>query len=553
MVAARSGRRRRLSHVAVAMVAATALAVAVGPSATSAAPPEPSFSGPVNYPAGVTPQAVVVGDLNGDGYLDLAVANAESDSVSLLLGGGNGTFKPPASLSVGLGTEPRALAVGDLNGDRYPDLVAVGSVFEFNNVAVLLGGAGGAFTGPTYFDSGEAPVSVAVGDFNRDGNNDLAVVNANFVTVSVLLGVGDGTFSEPTDFDSGSGPFAVVVEDFNGDGNPDLAIANGGVDTVSVLLGTGDGSFSAPTGFPAGIEPRALALGDFNGDGDPDLAVANDTGSSTSSNTVSVLLGGPGGSFTGPTMYPAGLTPLGVAVGDFNGDFNADLAVANANSNDVSVLIGLRDGSFAAPTNYPAGAFPKAVAAGDFNGDGASDLALANEDSANVSVLLAEVAPSSSGDFYRTARATALRVAAPGVLGNDADPNGDPLTAALDAAPLHGTVVLDADGSFSYDPDPAFAGTDTFTYRASDDNIGGVSDVATVTITVDDTGQPPPTTTATTIPPTRATTSGGGGRGTLPATGGEAPTLVLLALLLLAGGSVAVAMAARRRPSTDDR
>ncbi len=202
-------------------------------------------------------------------------------------------------------------------------------------------------------------------------------------------------------------------------------------------------------------------------------------------------------------MYPAGLTPLGVAVGDFNGDFNADLAVANANSNDVSVLIGGHDGSFAAPTNYPAGAFPKAVAAGDFNGDGASDLALANEDSANVSVLLAEVAPSSSGDFYRTARATALRVAAPGVLGNDADPNGDPLTAALVAAPGNGVVVLNADGSFTYDPDPAFAGTDAFTYQASDNNIGGVSDVATVTITVDATVEPPAT------PTTGTTTSGG--------------------------------------------
>ena len=258
-------------------------------------------------PAGVTPQSVVVGDFNGDGYTDLAVANADSNSVSLLLGGGDGSFKQPANLPVG--TEPRALAAGDFNGDRFPDLVAVGSVFEFNNVAVLLGGAGGAFTGPTYFDAGEAPVSVAVGDFNRDGNQDLAVVNANFVTVSVLLGVGDGTFSAPTDFATGPAPFAVAVDD-------------------------------------------------FNGDDDPDVAVANDTGSTRpASNTVSVLLGGAGGSFTGPTTYPAGLTPLGVAVGDFNGDFSADLAVANANSNDVSVLIG--GPALAASTNYPPAPSPE--------------------------------------------------------------------------------------------------------------------------------------------------------------------------------------------------
>ena len=308
-------------------------------------------------------------------------------------------------------------------------------------------------------------------------------------------------------------------------------------------------------------------MGDFNGDGDPDLAVANDTGSSTSSNTVSVLLGGAGGSFTGPTIYPAGLTPLGVAVGDFNGDGDADLAVANANSNDVSVLVGAGDGSFTAPTNFPAAAFPKSVAVGDFNGDGASDLALANEDSANVSVLLSNVAPSAVDDSYSTARARALSVAAPGVLGNDADPDGDPVTVSLVTAPRFGTVVLNADGSFTYDPDPAFAGTDAFTYQASDGNIGGVSDVATVTIAVDAVVETPPTTTAPTTPTTTTTTTtsttsttrarggamSGGRRGTLPATGGDVLGVMVVALLLVAGGSVVVAMASRRRPSTDDR
>jgi LPXTG-motif cell wall-anchored protein len=138
------------------------------------------------------------------------------------------------------------------------------------------------------------------------------------------------------------------------------------------------------------------------------------------------------------------------------------------------------------------------------------------------------------------------------VLGNDADPNGDPVTVALVTAPPNGTVVLNADGSFTYDPDPAFVGTDTFTYQASDDNIDGVSDVATVTITVDATGEPPTTPTSTSTTTSGGGAVGGAGRGTLPATGSEAIGLVLVALLLVAGGSMAVAIASRRRPSTDD-
>ena len=135
-----------------------------------------------------------------------------------------------------------------------------------------------------------------------------------------------------------------------------------------------------------------------------------------------------------------------------------------------------------------------------------------------MSVLLAEVAPYSSGDFYRRQG----RVAAPGVSGNDADPNGDPVTAALVTAPPNGTAVLNADGSFTYDPEPAFAGTDSFTYQASDDNIGGVSDVATVTITVDESGRslPPRRQTSTSAPTSGGGAAGGGGRGMLPATGG---------------------------------
>ena len=186
-------------------------------------------------------------------------------------------------------------------------------------------------------------------------------------------------FGPPTSFPAGAGPThrSVAVGDFNGDGDPDLAIANFNSNDVSVLLGGPGGSFGPPTSFPAGVEPGSVAVGDFNGDGDPDLATTNHNPNDVSDdpNDVSVLLGGPGGSFGPPSNFAAGDTPGFVAVGDFDGDGDPDLAVANINSNDVSVLLGGPGGSFGPPANFAAGG-PTGVAVADFNGDGDPDLAV---------------------------------------------------------------------------------------------------------------------------------------------------------------------------------
>src|SRR3989442_46408 len=157
---------------------------------------------------------------------------------------------------------------------------------------------------------------------------------------------------------------AIAVGDFNGDSDPDLATANFDVtnasETVSILLGAAGGSFTEPTDFGAGTGSRSVAVGDFNADSDPDLAVVNE-----SSLNVSILLGAAGGSFTGPTNFGAGDAPISLAVGDFNGDSDPDVAVANhetsASSVGVSVLLGAAGWSFAAPTHFPAGRLPPSV------------------------------------------------------------------------------------------------------------------------------------------------------------------------------------------------
>ena len=352
-----------------------------------------SFGAPMIFPAGQFPGSVAVGDLNGDGKLDLVVSNAFDTVVSVVLGKGDGSFEAPAAFPVG--AEPVSVALADFNGDGKLDLaVTVVDINNVGSVAVLLGTGTGAFGPATNFPpAGKNPQAIAVGDFNRDGKPDLAVVNFGSDNVSILL----NTTPPPVFFGAqpnvpvGIGPVSLAVGDFNGDGLLDLAAAtigvNGRGNTISVLLGTGGGGFGAPTAFTAGPTPFAVAVGDFNRDGNLDLVVAN-VGPNLDAQTVSILLGTGTGTFGAPTDFTVGTGPISVAVGDFNGDGVPDLATANFGSNNVSILLGTGTGGFGPATNFPVGTGPVAIAIGDFNGDGNLDLAVANQNSSNVSILL---------------------------------------------------------------------------------------------------------------------------------------------------------------------
>ena len=307
---------------------------------------------------------------------------------------GQVSFGPAASFAAG--DAPASVAVGDFNGDSDPDLAVAN--FSSGNVSVLLGGADGSFGAATNFAAGATAESVAVGDFNGDNDPDLAVAGGSG-NVSVLLGGAGGSFGAATNFAAGASPYSVAVGDFNGDSDPDLAVANTGSGQppelpgeapdngyVMVLLGGAGGSFGAATRFDAGVSPWSVAVGDFNGDKDPDLAVANGL-----SGDVSVLLGrAGGGSFGAATNFAAGASPRSVAVGDFNGDKDPDLAVARRFAGSVSVLLGKAGGGdFNAATQFAAGSLPNSVAVGDFDGDSDADLAVATESVVGkVSLLL---------------------------------------------------------------------------------------------------------------------------------------------------------------------
>jgi chitobiase/beta-hexosaminidase-like protein/VCBS repeat protein len=352
-----------------------------------------NFPAALTIRVGHNPEGLATADFNGDGRRDLAVSNAGSDSVSVLLGNGNGTFQQPVTFAAG--QVPVFLAVGDFNRDGRQDLVVANygsntyySAVVASTVSVLLGNGDGTFQGQRTFAAGSGPHGIAVGDFNRDGIQDLAVADLGpypqrATTVAVLIGQGDGTFRAPQTFQAGHALTGVAIGDFNRDGLQDLTLSSCDDATVSVLLGNGNGTFQPVRSYGAGSSPKSVAVGDFNADQKPDLVVSDHF-----SDTVSVLLGNGDGTFMGRQWVDVGRNPAWVSVGDLNGDGVQDLAVANWFATTVSVLPGKGDGTFLAGQDFGASAAPEKAILADFNGDGQLDIAVANYFAATVSVLI---------------------------------------------------------------------------------------------------------------------------------------------------------------------
>jgi uncharacterized protein (TIGR03437 family) len=536
----------------------------------------------VAFPVGSDPKFIAVADFNGDGFQDLAVSDSGGSSITILLGNGLGGFTAATGSPFAVGTSPQGVAVGDFNGDGNSDL-AVANLGS-NTVTVLLGNGMGGFTAATGspFAAGASPFGIATADLNGDGHLDLAIADFGG-TVTVLLGNGSGGFTA----DSGS-PFAagneaesVVIADFNGDGYPDLATVNL-VGSVTVLLGNGTGGFAAASGSPFAAEtPESLAVGDFNGDGRPDLAIANDIDEGTvtvllnaapvltanprsltfyasagqpasasipvgvsatqpgstyivsanqswlqfspssnltnapttvtltaesaallagtysgtvhfsapnffeSTTAVTLNVATPSGTLTPDSGSPfaAGSSPIFAAIADFNRDGHQDLAITNEESNNVTVLLGNGLGGFTAASGSPfaVGVDPAFVAVGDFNGDGRPDLAVSNQADGTVSVLLGN----GSGGFT-TAPGSPITVGEAPVSLAVGDFNGDghPDLAIANEESSTVTVLLgNGFGEFFAAPDSPFTvGADPRWLAIADFNGDGHPDLATANV-----------------------------------------------------------------------
>jgi hypothetical protein len=379
----------------------------------------PLFLAPVYYASGGgAPGPVVIADVNGDGKPDLVVADdcgpnacLTDGEVGVLLGNGDGTFKPVVTYgSGGNAFYGSRVAVADINGDGKADIVVSNSCTVSNctegTIGVLFGNGDGTFQPVviSYFDGGVG--SFAIADVNRDGKPDLLVTipSGGF---AVLLGNGDGTFQSAGTYSSGGqGPTCISVNDVNGDGKLDVVVGNVGIPydspvTIGVLLGNGDGTFQPVVSYDGGggQSDIGIAVADVNGDTKPDIIVAEDIlhGGFLGPGLVAVLLGNGDGTFESAVTYDSGGRGVGgVAVADANGDGKPDVIVANGCMSQgqicgeiqdgvVGVLLGNGDGTLQAAMTYDSGepgqlppsGVSSSLAVADLNGDGRPDLVVA--------------------------------------------------------------------------------------------------------------------------------------------------------------------------------
>ena len=339
-------------------------------------------------PTGSFPAAIATGDFNGDGHPDVVTADYGSGDVSVLLNHGDGTFAAAVDYPVGNG--PLSVVVADVNGDGIPDLVVANSGVnaldpangDVDSVSILLGRGDGTFAPKASYPVGTGPESVVVADFNGDGHPDIATANLFADSVSVLLNAGDGTFTARTDYAAGVNPMSLAAGDFNRDSVPDLVVADSGSDSVSLLLNVGDGTFKPRVDFVVGTFPREVLAADINGDGVSEIITSN-----LEDATLSILRSGPRGGLTTAANLPIGVNPLDVQAADVNADGRVDLLAVNA-TGILSIRTRQATGYLADRFFIPTGAGPQALAVADFNGDGKPDVVTADFTDNTVGLLL---------------------------------------------------------------------------------------------------------------------------------------------------------------------
>jgi hypothetical protein len=287
---------------------------------------------------------VAIGDVNSDGNADMALTHHDSFGVEILLGAGDGRFSaaPGSPFAAYQGTKPHnhGLALNDLNSDGKLDITT--SNQDDNSVSVLLGDGRGSFkpADGSPFAVGRAPYPHAVGDVNKDGKPDIVAPNVGSNNVTVLLGDGGGGFRAAggSPYTVSPRPYYVAMGDISGDGNLDLIMTHDDINLITTLLGDGRGGFApAPAStFDLGSRGYEIIAANVTGDARPEVVIGTEA-----SDSVAVLLGNERGGYTpaAGSPYKAGRSQR-IAVGDVNNDGKADIITANHESGDITVLLG---------------------------------------------------------------------------------------------------------------------------------------------------------------------------------------------------------------------
>lgn len=358
----------------LAGLASSALAFAAPPAGAVA---QPSYER-VDVVVGGPTNAIRAHDLNGDGRLDLVVSGGQS--VLVLAGRGDGSFE--VSWSGAAGENPVDLAIADLDEDGLADLAVANH--ETDYVTLLFGIAGGGFERRDHsrFRVGVSPHphAVALLDIDSDGHPDLLVDDRSPESIRLFRGLGDGAFAGAEMIAVGGDPYrGMSLADLTGDGLADLITPN--PDHVAVLVAEADGGFRPRASLAAPFGPFSVAAGDFNGDGRRDIAAASGEGAGS----LAVWHGRGDGSFSVAELYEIARGPTKSAAADLTGDGRAEVLVASYAGGEVAVLIG---GNAPVLHRIEVGGSPYGVATGDFDADGRVDFAVANDESDHVSVFL---------------------------------------------------------------------------------------------------------------------------------------------------------------------
>jgi gliding motility-associated-like protein len=373
-----------------------------------------AFALPTDFSVGYLPAGIAIGDIDGDGKPDLAIANGGSNTISIFRNistYGNisaGSFAAKVDLTSGGGT--RDLVIGDVDGDGKPDLVVINdgsnTMSVFRNTCTSGSITIASFAARVDFITGTNPQGVAIGDIDGDGKPDLAVADYASNNVSVFRNTSTsgsitaGSFAAKVDFTTGMEPRGIAIGDFDGDGKPDLCVTNYTSNSVSIFRNTSTSgtidasSFAAKVDFTTGAGPTGIAISDLDGDSKLDLAVTNNTITSVSvfRNTSTSGFIGPG-SFATKVDFATGSYPNFLSICDIDGDRKPDIAIPNYGDNSVSVFRNTSSSgtigasSFATRVDFNTGTGSFGTALGDIDGDGKPDLCVTNNGSSSISLL----------------------------------------------------------------------------------------------------------------------------------------------------------------------
>ena len=364
----------------MALLVSAVLSVTLPASTRAAAEVESGYRN-ASFSAGANPSAAKIGDLDGDGRNDIAVVNLQG-SLQLFFNNGAGSFERvslnglwPSTAST-LGVD-----IGDLNGDGRND-IAVAFTTQTGSVSVLLNQGNRSFAAPVNYNLCNSSRGVAIGDLDQDGDNDLADIS-QCSRAGILLNNGQGGFGFRGTYGNGSASKSIVLADFNRDGFKEIAYVNNVVNgSVTVIYNNGNGTFGPPVWLYAGDLPDDVTTGDFDGDGTADIAIAN----SYYSQVIILYNDGPSGGFSGYSELTGADTPTSIAAADFDGDGRTDLAVTGWGTNRLSIFRNLGNYQFSVQT-FDVGQHPADVAAADLDGDSLPDLVTVNQGSGSITIL----------------------------------------------------------------------------------------------------------------------------------------------------------------------